>query len=321
MTPTARRLLLAALGLAASAAAAPAGWDNAANVTCCDGPIRRAFKAPEPAPSRTSNYTVQYEETSKFETVRVMKPVTVQEPVEVKVRSYYYEPVTTYTRRSYYDSCSGQCQTVDVPRTSYVRRDECRTETRYLEKVQMVPVEMVREIKEETPVYTYRGPTVRKYGPLQPAGGGPTVDQFRGTPRIETERGGGSGYITPPGVPSVPQTMPKAKDEVKSPARTSDYRFNALSTSYTKESGAKVFGEVMAADRKTPLSNAKLVFVNASNLDDRKYVTADGYGGFDAKLPAGEWIVYAGPGTGKAERISTFAVKDGDKQELGVVTK
>jgi hypothetical protein len=51
------------------------------------------------------------------------------------------------------------------------------------------------------------------------------------------------------------------------------------------------------------------------------YLTADSFGGFDAKLPAGEWLVYAGPGTGKADYISKFAVKDGDRQELGVVTK
>ena len=45
MTPSpARRLLLAALGLAASSVPALAGWNQVANVTCNDGPIRRAFK-------------------------------------------------------------------------------------------------------------------------------------------------------------------------------------------------------------------------------------------------------------------------------------
>lgn len=335
MTFTVRRLASAAIVLAASAAAAPAGWSNVAHVACCDGPIRRAFRAPEPTPApirSSSNYTVQYEDSSTFETVRVMKPERYTEEVPVQVKSYYWEPVTSYTRRSYYDPCSGECQQVDVPRTSYVRREECRTETRYLEKVRMVPVEMVREVTERTPVYTYRGPTVRTRGPLQPVTPGASVNEFRSTPQIHREGGGyptipGTTLPTTPGGVGLPKEMPKSKSdyipkiESKARPRPSDYRFNALSTSYTKETGAKLTGEVLAADRATPVSNAKLVFVNAADLDDRRFVTADAFGGFDAKLPAGDWIVYAGRGTGKADKISQFRVADGERVQPTVVLK
>lgn len=328
MTPP-RRLLLAALGLAASAAPALAGWNHVANVTCNDGPIRRAFKpapdcCPEPAPARTS-YKVEYETRTYYEPVTVMKPERIQEPVEVKVKSYYWEPVQSYTYRSYYDPCSGECQQVAVPRTSYVRKEECRTETRYLEKVRMVPVQMEREVTETRPVYTSYGPVTRKYGPTT---SGPSVNEFRGAPQVEEGRGGGGQtYIPNPKVPTggvgKPKTMPettipKAESKYTPPA---DVRFNALSTSLTKGSGAKVYGEVVAADQKTPVANAKLVFVNAADLTEKKYITADGFGGFDAKLPAGEWHVYAGPGNGTASYVSKFKVADGDKQPLGVVAK
>lgn len=330
MTFTVRRLALAALGLAASSAAAPAGWNNVGNLTCCDGPVRRAFRVTDDCPPpRTAKYETQYETRSYYEPVTVMKPERYVEEVPVKVKSYYWEPVQSYSYRSYYDPCSGDCQQVAVPRTSYVRKEECRTETRYLEKVRMVPVQVEREVTETRPVYTYYGPVTRKYGPTTtPA---PTVDQFRGSPRINEDRDGGWAPIKPPSVPTTPggvnrskeppQQMPKSTDTRSTPSRQSDYRFNALSTSLSKESGAKVFGEVTGADRTTPLSKAKLVFVNAANLDDRHYVAADSFGGFDAKLPAGEWLVYAGPGSGKADYISKFSVKDGGRQELGVVTK
>lgn len=327
MTPP-RRLALAALGLAASAAPALAGWIHVAQPVCNDGPIRRAFRpardCDEPAPVRTS-YKVEHETRTYYEPVTVMKPVREVEEVPVQVKSYYWEPVQSYSYRSYYDPCSGECQQIAVPRTSYVRKEECRTETRYLEKVRMVPVEVQREVTETRPVYTYYGPTTRRYGPTT---SGPSVDQYRGSPRVEEGRGGYNTIPSPnlptgPGV-GLPKQMPEKvipKVESKTPPVTSDYRFNALSTSLAKETGAKVFGEVVGADKVSPVANAKLVFVNATDLNDKRYVTADGFGGFDAKLPAGEWHVYAGPGTGTASYVSKFQVKDGDKQELGVVTK
>ncbi|MEO2089103.1 MAG: hypothetical protein ABGY75_06355, partial [Gemmataceae bacterium] len=237
MTFTVRRLALAALGLAASAAAAPAGWNNVGNLTCCDGPVRRAFRVTDDCPPpRTAKYETQYETRSYYEPVTVMKPERYVEEVPVKVKSYYWEPVQSYSYRSYYDPCSGDCQQVAVPRTSYVRKEECRTETRYLEKVRMVPVQVEREVTETRPVYTYYGPVTRKYGPTTtPA---PTVDQFRGAPRINEDRDGGWAPIKPPSVPTTPggvnrskeppQQMPKSTDTRNAPSRQSDYRFNAL---------------------------------------------------------------------------------------------
>ena len=187
---------------------------------------------------------------------------------------------------------------------------------------------MEREITETRPVYTYYGPTTRKYGPTTT---GPSIDQYRGAPRVEEGRTGGSTYSPIPGTtlptgPGVvrPKQMPEKdipKIDGRATPNTSDSRFNALSTSNGKAGGAKVYGEVLTGDRKTPVANAKLVFVNTADLGDKKYITADGFGGFDAKLPAGEWHVYAGPGTGTADYVTKFRVADGDTQPLEVRTK
>lgn len=325
MTPT-RRFVLAALGLAASAAPALAGWNHVAQPACCDGPIRRAFKPAadcEPAPRPTVNY----ETRTYYEPVTVMKAERYTEEVPVQVKSYYWEPVQTYSYRSYYDPCSNECQQIAVPRTSYVRKEDCRTETRYLEKVRMVPVQVEREITETRPVYTYYGPVTRKYGPTT---SGPSVGEYRGSPRVDESRGGSTYSPIPnPNLPtgpgtSLPKQMPEKvipKVEGKAPPNTSDSRFNALSTSLAKETGATVSGEVVGTDEKTPVPNAKLVFVNAADLTDKRYATADGFGGFDAKLPAGEWHVYAGPGNGTAVRTGKVAVEAGVKKEFNVMVK
>ncbi len=327
MTP-ARRLLVAALGLAASAAPALAGWNHVAQPACCDGPIRRAFKPAADCAPPAPRPTVNYETRTYYEPVTVMRQERYTEEVPVQVKSYYWEPVQSYTQRSYYDPCSGECQQIAVPRTSYVRKEDCRTETRYLEKVRMVPVQVEREVTETRPVYTYYGPMTKKYGPTTT---GPSVDQYRGAPRVEEGRGGstyapipGTSLPTGPGGVALPKKMPEKdipKIDGKGPPNTSDSRFNALSTSSGKAGGAKVYGEVLAGDRKSPVAKAKLVFVNTADLGEKKYITADGFGGFDAKLPAGEWHVYAGPGTGTADYVTKFRVADGDTQPLEVRTK
>jgi hypothetical protein len=271
-----------------------AGWNSVAHVMCGDGPIRRALRGgsdcPEPAPARTSQKpTVEYETVTRYEPYTVMKPEYVQEPVDVKVTSFYWDPVQTYVRRSFYDPCTGQCQQVDEPRTSYVRKREVRTETRYLEKVRMVPVEMQREVTETRPKYTYYGPVTKKYGPSVEVG--PRVNEIRG-------ESGAEPYtpIRGQNFPTVPSEM-KRIEGVRAPIRseqprsTSDYRFNALSTSQSKPLGSRVIGEVLKSDRETPVSEAKVVFVSATDSNERHYFTTDTFGGFSAELPAGEWYV------------------------------
>jgi len=320
MTLDLRRLVLASLGLVATSTLAQAGWNSVAHLTCCE-PKRTANKPAEPA----RPHTTEYESRSYFEPVTVMKKEIVQEPYDVKVKSYYWEPVESYVRRSYYDPCSGQCQQMDVPRTSYVKKEECRTETRYMEKVRMVPVQVQREVTETRPIYTYYGPTTKKYGPTVERA--PQTEEFRGQPRMEMERKGTSdvnGWTPIPktDLPTSPASKFESKKPSTNPAPVRDTNFNALSTSLTKKvSGAAVFGEVFKSDKATPVSEAKVVFVNAANLNNRVYATADNFGSFEANLPAGEWHVYGGPGTGKAELLGKLTTKDGERLEPKVALK
>jgi len=301
-----RTALLAVLGLASSAAPSFAGWNNVFLTSCWDCRPRVAQRLAAPAPR--SETTTEYERTSYSVPVTVMKPVTYTEDVPVQVRSYYWEPVTRYRTSYSIDEC-GRCQQVQVPcRTSYVRREQCETVMKAVERVRMEPVQMERIVTEERPRYTttHYGPIRRTTTPLRPVSG-PQVDQYR-------DRDPANPGTIPPA--KVPMTMPGGMSAPRPPA-PSGYRpaapFNAMTTSLKRTTGGTLTGDVVRDDKTTPIPNAKLVFVNARKLDTREYVTADGYGGFDANLPAGDWHLYVGHGDGKAVYHSKVSVSDGER--------
>jgi hypothetical protein len=311
-----RTALLAVLGLASSAAPSFAGWNNVFLTGCWSCPPRTAQRPPAPAPRAETH--VEYERTSYSVPVTVMKPEKYTEEVPVQVRSYYYEPVTTYRTSYTLDEC-GQCQQVQVPcRTSQVRREYTETVMKAVERVRMVPVQMERIVTEERPKYTttHYGPIKRTTTGLQPVG--PTVDQYRDrdplTPSVP-------GTIPPANVPMRMPGGDVSKPRQPAPASApsqSAFRPNAMTTSFSKATGGTLTGEVVKNDKETPIANAKLVFVNAKNLDAREYATADGYGQFDAKLPAGDWHLYLGHGDGKAVYHSKVSVTDGERTAVKV---
>ncbi len=311
-----RTALLAVLGLTATATPSFAGWNNVFLTGCWDCRPRVAQRPPA-APAPRAETQVEYERTSYSVPVTVMRAEKYTEDVPVQVRSYYYEPVTTYRTSYSLDEC-GQCQQVQVPcRTSQVRRDYTETVMKAVERVRMVPVQMERIVIEERPKYTttHYGPIRRTTTGLQPVG--PTVDQYRdsGTP----------GTIPPANVPMpMPKRMPG--DDVSKPRQPapapSNFRPNAMTTSLKHTvSGGTLTGDVVKNDKETPIANAKLVFVNAKDLAAREYATADGYGQFDAKLPAGDWHLYVGHGDGKAVYHSKVNVTDGERTKVTVMDR
>ena len=74
-------------------------------------------------------------------------------------------------------------------------------------------------------------------------------------------------------------------------------------------------------DQHTPRPGAKLVFVSAADTAVREYVTADRFGNFDVRLPAGDWHVYLGNGDGRALYHKKITVGEYDAREFKVVSR
>lgn len=307
---TLRTLTLTAAGLLAPATSALAGWDNVFQVACRDCAPRRSNYAPVQAPS-TSRYETRYEENCREEVVTVNKPTLVGEQVPVQVRSYYNDPVTTYTTRSYRNPQTGCTEQISVPRTCYVRREECNTVMRYIERMQMVPTQVTRKVCEKTPITTIVGPTTRSYSydcdncklppntSARPAQ--PQVEMIPGRPPVTTPE------EALPRIPAPAQAMPTIPLSGSRPKPTTSFsgKVDARTTSY---SAATLHGEVTLADRLTPRPGAKVVFLSATDLTHRVNAVADGFGNFEAALPAGEWFVYLGEGSGRAAYQRTVRV-------------
>jgi hypothetical protein len=96
--------------------------------------------------------------------------------------------------------------------------------------------------------------------------------------------------------------------------------FNSHTVARAGGSGL-VRGEVVAQDLQTPRPNARVVFMNARDLTDRKYVTADAFGNFEASLPAGEWHIYLGSGDGTASYHKKVMVNADDARDFRVVSR
>ncbi|MCZ2341874.1 MAG: hypothetical protein LC104_08775 [Bacteroidales bacterium] len=328
---------IAAVILLGTARPATAGWDNVFQVCCndCRKPAVSYYAPPAPVvayapPAPVVAYAapacptpcppqpkVEYQQRCYYEPITVMKPEKYIEQVPVQTKSFYWEPVTSYSYSSYYDPCSSTCQQIAVPRTSYRLREQCNTVMRCVERIRMVAVQSQRKVCETQPVVTYYGaPTRTYYTPAPVVPMAPTAPQVQvqpGNPPTVTQEP--SQNIAPPVTPlpttpgtSLPRSMPPAQS-----------MFNARTTSRTAQ--ASVRGEVVQSDTVTPRAGAKLVFVNTRDLKQREYVTADNFGSFDVQLPAGNWYIYLGSGTGRAEYHKQITVAAADTKDYTIVSR
>lgn len=319
---------LAVAGLLASAGPAHAAWNNVFQVTCNDCNKPRVSYAPPacnscnaPPPCEGPQKKVEYQQRSFYEPITVMKPEKYLEPVEVRSKSYYWEPVTSYSYTSYYDPCTGCKQQVATPQTSFKLKEQCSTSMRYVEKLRMVPTQSQRLVTETVPVVTYYYPPTRSYSsPVEPPcptqaqspATGPRVDEFRSPPTVSPER---TDNIPPPNIPTTPNSLPRTMPPQAKPVPGG---VNARTTS--RPTFASVRGEVVKADQVTPRAGAKLVFVNAENLDKREFATADSFGNFDVRLPSGDWYMYLGNGEGRAMFHKKITVGD-EARDFTVVSR
>jgi len=294
---------------------AQAGWDNVFQVAChnCRPRVARSSSsyASAPAPVASQSRT-SYIENTYDEVITVEKPTIVSEPVSVQVKSYYFDPVTTYTTRRYRNA-AGCMEDVSVPCTRYVRKEECNTVTRYVERMKMVPTEVRRKVTERTPVTTITGPTTRSYASDCDNCGLPPASSNR-PPQLE---------VVPGHRPEVqmdgrlgPQDVKRSKPVAPLPP-SKPFTVNARTTSVA----SSVRGEVVGSDKATPKPGAKLVFLSDADFEDVVRVTADEYGNFQAQLPAGKWHVYVGNGKGRADLTTAVTVAPYDAKPLTVVSR
>jgi hypothetical protein len=303
--------------LAGVAGTASAAWDNVFQVCCndCNRP-RTSYSVPAcPQPCPQPEVRISYVQRSYYQPVTEYVRKSYYEPVTKRVTSYYYEPVTTYRYSTYYDPCTGCPQKVCTPCTSYRLRSQCNSVTSYVERCAMVPVTTLRQVNYQQPVVSYYYPptaTGTSFYPLPPTNGtSPRVDELRENPPSVMPPKTGSDTIPPPDVPTGPgMSYPKPGTARLRPEKT-----------VSRSSVVSVRGEVVLNDQITPRSGAKLVFMNADKPNQKEYATANAYGEFDVRLPAGNWYMYVGGETGKATYHKKLSLGDRDTVDYKVVSR
>ncbi|CAN5289929.1 hypothetical protein BH11PLA2_BH11PLA2_10780 [soil metagenome] len=294
---------------AVMASPAAAGWDNVFQLTCCDGPKARTsyYEAPAPASDCTPQPKVEYIQRSYYQPETSYKRESYYVPVKENVKSYYYEPVTSYKYTSYYDPCSGQCQQICTPTTSYAVKEKCNSVTRWVEQSRMVPVTSYRAVTSYTPVVTYYYPPVSSPSSFKIPIAPPQVNEQRNVaPAPELE------LIPKKELPTQPNSVPRAMPPANS----------KTSAAYTaSRSKGSVRGEVVKNDQATPRPNTKVIFLSATDTTKREEAMTNNFGEFDVKLPAGEWYVYLGQGTGKATFHKKLTVGADDNRDVTLVSR
>jgi len=295
-----------ALGMAGPA---PAAWDNVFQVCCNDCRPATSFSIPVcPAPCPQPEVRISYVQRCYYQPVTEYVRRTYYEPVTRQVTSYYYEPVTEYRYSTYYDPCTGCPQRVCTPYTSYRLRSQCNSVTSYVERCALVPVTTLRPVTYQQPVVSYYYPPAPAC-PLPSACATPQVDELRGNPPATTPN---RDMIPPPDVPTQPgMSYPRPGGNVKLRPEKTVGRSQLVT----------VRGEVTMPDQVTPRSQARLVFMNAENPEQKEYVTANAFGEFDVRLPAGRWYLYIGGDNGRAVFHKQLTLGERDTYDYKVVSR
>jgi hypothetical protein len=320
MRRTTRTAVVLALGcLAGGAADASAAWNNVFQTTaCCGESTRSSFFAPAPAPCCPS---VSYVQRCYYQPVTTYKTETYYEPVTTYRTSHYWEPVTRYRYTSYYDPCTGCCQQVATPCTSYYLRTKCNAVCNYVQRCRMVPCTEMRRSFYLEPVVTYSDPCgnpcpnggagvgVAEAPGVIPPGAGIAGPGVRGPAAGVDE----SSDREPPRIksPGIQESNPRKTVPAK-PLRADRVASRTLD-------GGRLAGQVVRDDRITPRANATLKFVG--ERDEAVTARADAAGRFALELPPGEWTLYLPGADGKAKFHNTLVARHEDDRRVTVVSR
>jgi hypothetical protein len=333
--------------LLADAGTAAAAWDNVFQVCCNDCGRRSAsYYAPAPAvsyyaaPSGCASCAapscptacpttccpqpqmrVSYVQRCYYQPVTEYVRKSYYQPVTQNYTSYYYEPVTSYRYTTYYDPCTGCPQRVCSPCTSYRLRSKCNSVTSYVERCAMVPVTTLRPVTVQQPVVSYYYPPQPQCDACPPGAGlaapqGPAVNELRSPPSVVPNAPSAAENLPPMQLPTGPSTSyPRTGPVAPRPPALRPDRTTSLSRTVT------VRGEVVERDQTTPRGAARVVFVSADNPERREYATANSFGEFDLRLPAGNWYVYLGGADGRATFHKQVTIGDRDTVDYRVVSR
>lgn len=318
MRCTTRTAVVFALGwVAVGAGDASAAWDNVFQTTCGCRSSASYYFAPDPAPACCPS--VSYVQRCYYQPVTTYKTETYYEPCTSYRTSYYWEPVTRYRYTSYYDPCTGCCQRVATPCTSYYLRSQCNAVVNYVQRCRMVPVTEMRKSYYLEPVVTYADPcggaSSAPAAGISESGGTRIPPARIGESTDPRPRAGVSESAEPP-AERIPPTRIDPGSRKAGPAPAKPLRADRVA-SFNKT--GRLEGQVVRDDRITPRAGAALKFVGDS--DEQVVARADLAGRFAVDLPAGEWTLYLTGPDGQATFHSTLVVRNQDDRRVTVVSR
>jgi hypothetical protein len=297
---------------------ASAGWNNVFQTTChCRKQTSSSFFAPAPAACPT----VTYKQRVFYQPVTTYKREFYNETVTTYRTSYHWEPVTTYRYTSYYDPCTGCCQQVATPRTSFRLRSQCNPVQSCVQRCRLVPVTEMRASYYLEPVVACApacpppcsdpspAPAINESGPDGSPQRMPQINEG-------VSSDGGSNLLPRTNIGGQQSRSKAAPPQPKPPVKSRPDRV----ASFDKNSG-HIQGAVVFDDRITPRGNAKILFVSVEKNGPQESLQTDELGRFSTNLATGDWLMYVPNKDGKPEFHTRLTVLPADDRLVTVVSR
>jgi hypothetical protein len=314
MKPEMRFVAIVVFGcLVGGADTASAAWNNVFQTCChnCRSNTSSSFFAPAPCP--TTCATITYQQRCFYQPVTTYKTESYMEPVTTYRTSFFFEPVTTYRYTSYYDPCTCSCKQVCTPVTSYRLRSQCNAVQSYVQRCRLVPVTEMRQSFYLEPVITYSSPACPPNTPTisETPSITPPINPRERMPQIKEGQDMNERID--------PQGIKESRNRAFPPPPVKNLRLDKTA-SLEKNSG-KIEGTVVFEDRITPRSDAKLLFVSATDRGSQFTANTNEIGQFGVTLPSGDWLMYVTDQNGKSDFHSKLTIQRMDDRVVTVVSR
>jgi hypothetical protein len=317
--------------LSAEAASLHAAWNNVFQVACWHcrdrapapvvagyGPVVANYGACcDPCPQQVC--TTRMVQRCYYQNVTVMQPRSWVEEITSYRTSFYREAVTTMRLSFYRDPCTGCCQQVAVPCTSYRWRAQCCPVKSYVQRCCLVPVTTQQQVFYFEPVTTCC--QVSCCAPCDPCAGTPGVRDQHVAPNGTNGAPGVRQYYDsmPPATNNsrqLPIGTPRSSAPINPPSAPPSVKLERIVALPPRE----VEGSIVRDD-KSPEGNVRVKLISQENQGAEQTVTADAQGRFNAKLTSGSWLVYVQRNDGKLDFVRKIEVRDQDSKQYSLVSR